>query len=392
MRILVDQNIPLASEFFGDLGEITRLPGREITREAVRNQDILVVRSITRVDGDLLDGSRVRFVGTCTIGTDHVDLDYLRDHRIGFTSAPGCNAESVVDYVLSSLLMLAEEEDSLLANRTVGIVGVGNVGSRLWQRLKDLDVECLLCDPPRAEAEEKEKEGGGESDFVDLDTLVERADILCLHTPLTTAGAHPTHHLMNAQRIEALKPGAWLVNAGRGACLDNAALRQRLETRSDLRTVIDVWENEPAIDEALFALVDIATPHIAGHSLDGKMLGTELVYQALMRHYGLPARRKLGQLKPDPWLRKIVLTGWAPPLEALSLCVRACYDVRRDVVGFERYRRRLGMAAAFDRYRIEYPVRREFSTLRVDLKKNAGDLRDAIEGYGFKVKLASKTA
>lgn len=389
MRILVDRNIPLADEFFAELGEITRLPGREITTEAVRDQDILLVRSITRVDGALLEGSRVRFVGTCTIGTDHVDLDYLREQRIGFASAPGCNAESVVDYVLSSLLMLADEEDFLLANRRVGIVGVGNVGERLRRRLEELDVDCMLCDPPRAEAEEGD---GVKGDFVDLDTLIEQADIICLHTPLTSEGPHATHHLMGAERIAALKPGTWLINAGRGACLDNAALRQRLESRGDLRSVIDVWENEPAIDEALYGLVDIATPHIAGYSLDGKMRGTELVYQALMRYYGLPARRKLGQIKPDPWLRKIVLTAWAPPLEALSLCVRACYDVRRDMVGFERYRRRLGMVTAFDRYRDEYPVRREFSTLRVDLKKNAGDLRDAIEGYGFKVKLASKSS
>lgn len=383
MRILVDQNVPLAEEFFGELGEITHLPGREITPEAVRDKDILVVRSITRVDAALLAGSRVRFVGTCTIGTDHVDLDYLREHRIGFASAPGSNAESVVDYVLSSLLVLAEEEDFVLANRTVGIVGAGNVGGRLWQRLDNLGARCLVCDPPRAEAE-------GRDDFMDVDSLIEQADILCLHTPLTDEGDHPTRHLMNAARIEALKPGTLLLNAGRGACLDNAALRQRLEERGDLRTVLDVWENEPAIDEALYPLVDIATPHIAGYSLDGKMRGTELIYQALMRHFGLPARRKLGQLKPEPWLRKLVLTAWAPPLEALSLCVRACYDVRRDMVGFERYRRRLGMAAAFDRYRAEYPVRREFSTLRVDLKKNTGELRDAIEGFGFKLKLASK--
>ncbi|SHF03215.1 4-phosphoerythronate dehydrogenase [Modicisalibacter ilicicola DSM 19980] len=383
MRILVDQNVPLVEEFFGELGEIVRLPGREITAEAVRDKDILVVRSITRVDAGLLEGSRVRFVGTCTIGTDHVDLDYLRERQIGFASAPGSNAESVVDYVLSSLLMLAEEEDFVLTDRTVGIVGAGSVGDRLRRRLEELDVTCLICDPPRAEQE-------GRDDFVDIDTLIERADIVTLHTPLTDEGEHATRHLIDATRIEAMTPGTLLINAGRGACLDNAALRRRLEQRADLRTVLDVWEDEPAIDEALYGLVDIATPHIAGYSLDGKMRGTELVYQAMMRHYGLPARRKLGQIKPDNWLRKIVLSGWAPPMEALSLCVRACYDVRRDMLGFERYRRRLGLAEAFDRYRAEYPVRREFSTLRVDLKKNTGDLRDAIEGFGFKPKLANK--
>jgi len=383
MRILADQNIPLVEAFFGELGEITRLPGRRIDAAAVRDHDILLVRSITRVDADLLDGSRVKFVGTCTIGTDHVDQAYLQARGIGFASAPGCNAESVVDYVLSSLLLLAEEVGEALDERTVGIVGAGNVGSRLAKRLGGMDVRCLICDPPRARDE-------GRDEFVDLDTLIERCDVICLHTPLVETGEHPTRHLMDARRIRALRPGSVLLNAGRGACLDNAALRERLVASGDLRCVLDVWEDEPGIDEALYPLVDIATPHIAGHSLDGKMRGTELVYQAVMNHYGLPVRCKLGQLKPDPWLRKLVLTEWAPPREALALCVRACYDVRRDMVGFERYRRRFGMAEGFDRYRAEYPVRREFSTLRVDLKKNNNDLREAIAGFGFKVKLAGK--
>nr|WP_298522624.1 4-phosphoerythronate dehydrogenase PdxB [uncultured Halomonas sp.] len=383
MRLLVDENVPLAEEFFGELGEITRMPGREIDSAAVRDQDILVVRSITQVNAALLEGSSVRFVGTCTIGTDHVDLDYLREKQIGFASAPGSNAESVVDYVLSSLLMLAEEQDFVLVERTVGIVGAGNVGDRLRQRLEELDVTCLICDPPRAKQENRD-------DFLDIDTLIKRADIISLHTPLTNEGEHPTRHLLDATRIAALKPGTLLINTGRGTCIDTMALRQRLEERADLSTVLDVWKNEPAIDQVLYDLVDIATPHIAGYSLDGKMRGTELVYQAVMRYFGLPARRKLGQIKPDNWLRKIVLSGSAPPMDALSLCVRACYDVRRDMHGFDRYRRRLGLTQAFDRYRAEYPVRREFSTLRVELKKNSGELRDVIEGFGFKPKPAGK--
>ncbi|MHB0776461.1 4-phosphoerythronate dehydrogenase PdxB [Halomonas sp. WWR20] len=383
MRILVDENIPLAEEFFGELGEITRLPGRAITADAVHPYDVLLVRSITRVDAALLHGSRVRFVGTCTIGTDHIDTAYLAQQRIGFASAPGCNADSVVDYVLSSLLLLAEEEGFSLSGKTVGIVGVGNVGQRLHARLDELDVNCLLCDPPRAENE-------GAQGFADLDSVIERADILCLHTPLIESGPHATYHLMNRERIQALKPGCVLINAGRGACLDNAALRERLQAHNDLRTVLDVWECEPDIDETLYTLVDIATPHIAGYSMDGKMRGTEMVYQAAMRYFGLPARKKLGQLKPEPWLRKIVLNNWAPPLEALSLCARACYDVRRDMLAFDHYRRRMGMAAGFDAYRAEYPTRREFFTLRVELTKNAADLREALEGFGFNLKLASK--
>ncbi|WP_110666046.1 4-phosphoerythronate dehydrogenase PdxB [Salinicola halophilus] len=380
MRILVDENVPLAEEFFGELGEVSRQSGREMTPESVRDADVLIVRSVTPVTAEMVEGSSIKFVGTCTIGTDHIDQQALADRGIGFASAPGSNADSVVDYVLSSLLLLAEEEGVSLSGKTVGVVGAGEVGARLASRLDDLDVDCLICDPPRAAAE-------GRDDFLDLDTLIERADILSLHTPLVEAGEHATRHLLDRRRIEALKPGTVLISAGRGDCLDGDALRERLSRAQDLRTVIDVWEHEPAIDEALYSLVDIATPHIAGYSVDGKMRGTEMIYQAAMRHFGLPARRKLGQLRPDPWLSKIVLHGWTPPLDALSLCARACYDVRRDVLAFDRYRRRLGMAAGFDSYRREYPPRREFQTLRVELKKNKGELRDALEGVGFSVKL-----
>lgn len=377
MRILVDRNAPLSEAFFSELGDVTCVPGREIDAEHVHHQDALIVRSTTRVDADLLEGSRVRFVATCTIGTDHVDLDYLRDHGIGFASAPGSNADSVGDYVLASLLTLAEREGAELASRRVGIVGAGNVGNRLWQRLERLGIECLVCDPPRAEAE-------GRSDFVDLDTLLGRVDVICVHTPLVREGRYPTQHMLDEARIATLAPGCWLLNAGRGSCIDNAALRRRLERQGDLRCVLDVWEGEPECDAALFPLVDIATPHIAGHSLDGKMRGTEMAYQGLVEFCGLPRRHSLERLAPMPWLRRIELGAETPRQEALSMCVRACYDVQRDMAGFLRYVQRFGTAKGFDRYRADYPVRREFSTLGVSL---AGDdsqgLGETLEAAGF---------
>ncbi|AZV30587.1 4-phosphoerythronate dehydrogenase PdxB [Cobetia sp. ICG0124] len=378
MHIIVDDNVLLAEEFFSEFGEVICLPTSEITNAVLKEADMLICRSTLRVDEALLKGTRVRFVGSPIIGTDHVDLDWLESAGIHFTNAPGCNADSVVDYVLSSLWHLAEQEGfDLQLNRRFGVVGAGQVGSRLIKRLESLGAEVLVCDPPRA--------------FVDIDHLVAECDVICVHTPMVTGGEYPTHHLINAERIRAMKPGSVLLSAGRGGCVDTAALKQRLLEQADLLTVLDVWENEPDIDAELASLVDIATPHIAGHSLDGKMQGTEIIYQQACRHFGLPARRKLGQLKPDPWLRKLVLTGWAPPEEALGLCVRACYDVRRDALGLRRYQRRFGNAEGFLRYRREYPLRREFSTLRVELKKNARELREVLEGFGFsRVKLASK--
>ncbi|WP_024953139.1 4-phosphoerythronate dehydrogenase PdxB [Cobetia crustatorum] len=392
MHIIVDDNVPLADEFFSELGEVTCLPTSEINNAVLKDADMLICRSTLRVDEALLAGTRVRFVGSPIIGTDHVDLDWLESAGIHFTNAPGCNADSVVDYVLSSLWHLAEQEGfDLQLNRRFGVIGAGQVGSRLIKRLESLGAEVLVCDPPRAEAEGQGDESKNAPRFVDIDQLVAECDVICVHTPMITTGEHQTHHLMNAERIHALKPGSVLLSAGRGGCVDTAALKQRLQECGDLLTVLDVWENEPDIDAELASLVDIATPHIAGHSLDGKMQGTEIIYQQACRYFGLPARRKLGQLKPDPWLRKLVLTGWAPPEEALGLCVRACYDVRRDVLGLRRYQRRFGTAEGFVRYRREYPLRREFSTLRVELKKNARELRDVLEGFGFsRVKLVTK--
>ncbi|MGB8714299.1 MAG: 4-phosphoerythronate dehydrogenase PdxB [Onishia taeanensis] len=392
MRLLIDSHVPKAEACFADLGSITRLPGREIDGQAVRDAqaEVLVVRSITRVDEALLEGSTLRFVGTCTIGTDHIDQAALEARGIGFANAPGCNAEAVVDYVLSSLLTLAEREGTELDQRRIGIVGAGNVGGRLYRRLTALGLNCRVCDPPRAEREAEEvaeREAGDPQrpPFDDLDTLIEECDVLCLHTPLVREGEHRTHHLLDEARIEALKPGSWLLNAGRGDCLNGQALLARLAARGDLRSVLDVFEEEPAIDEALWRLADIATPHIAGHSLDGKLRGTHQVYRSAMKYFGSPVRVALADLAPAPALPSLTLDAGLSPWEALRLCVRACYDVRRDHDALIRYQREKGLTAGFDAYRSEYPLRREFSTLTVRLRPAASSLEPLLTAAGFAV-------
>ncbi|MCE9663650.1 4-phosphoerythronate dehydrogenase PdxB [Halomonas sp. M5N1S17] len=387
MRIVVDANVPAADACFGELGELIRLPGREIDAAALRDADVVVVRSITRIDEAVVDAamsgnSRLRFVGTCTIGTDHVDMRALARHGVGFASAPGCNAEAVVDYVLGSLLTLAERQGWQLSERRVGIVGVGNVGERLRRRLASMGVECLACDPPRAEAEGAE---AGVPRFVDLDTLIDECDVLCLHTPLVREGPHATHHLLDAQRIARIEPGTVLLNAGRGDCIDGLALRQRLAGPGDISAVLDVWESEPAIDAALRDLANLATPHIAGHSLDGKLRGTHQVYAALCRHLGLPARLTLDSLLPAPPLPRLVLDGGLEPEDALRRCLRTVYDVRRDHDALYRESRRRGMAVGFDACRADYPLRRELSTLEVELREGARELAPLLKGMGCRV-------
>lgn len=394
MKILVDANVPGAEACFAPLGELRTMPGRAMDAAALQDVDALVIRSITQLDAATLDaakalGSPLKFVGTCTIGTDHVDQQALARHGIAFANAPGCNAEAVVDYVLASLLTLAERQDWRLAERRVGIVGVGNVGGRLYRRFTAMGIACLRCDPPRAAQE------AGEG-FVDLDTLIATCDVVCLHTPLVREGPHSTYHLLDAARIAALRPGTLLLNAGRGDCLDGRALRQRLADAADISAVLDVWEGEPDIDPALRDLAVLATPHIAGYSLDGKLRGTHQIYTRLCRQLGLPARVSLDELLPSPPVSGLTLgDSLAAGMKAedmLRLCQRAVYDVRRDHDSLQRESRRLGMASGFDFCRANYPLRREFSTLTIRLEARVEKKQESKEkpapllcGAGFQV-------
>ncbi|WP_447895501.1 4-phosphoerythronate dehydrogenase PdxB [Vreelandella sp. GE22] len=378
MKLVIDANIPAAEACFGHLGTITRRPGRDITSQDLADADALIVRSITRVDEALIQDSPLCFVGSCTIGVDHIDLDYLSKRSIGFSSAPGCNAEAVVDYVLSSLATLAEREGWPLLKRRVGVVGAGNVGGRLVERLKALGLAPLVCDPPRAK-----REGGG--GFVDLDTLIEQSDVICLHTPLVRQGEHATHHLLGGKRVGALNPGTVLINAGRGDCLDGEALAKRLTERGDMTAVLDVWENEPAIDMDLCARVSLATPHIAGHSLDGKLRGTWMIERALSQYLESADGPAFSDICPSPALAAITLQGALPPEDALRLCIRAVYDVRRDHEALAYAIRKEGVIKGFDACRANYPLRREFATLQVRLSGEALALEGMLRGAGFNV-------
>lgn len=381
MKLLVDAQVPGAEACFGPLGQLVRMPGRAIDAEALRDIDGLVIRSITRLDAATIDtakaqGSPLRFVGTCTIGTDHVDQLALARHGIAFASAPGCNAEAVTDYVLGSLLCLAERQGWRLAERRIGIVGVGNVGRRIQQRLSAMGVSTFACDPPRAETE-------GAGGFHDLESLIEACDVICLHTPLVREGRHATRHLMDAERIARLSPGTVLLNAGRGDCIDSAALKRRLTQSADISAILDVWEHEPGIDCALHALVDIATPHIAGHSLDGKLRGTYQIYRALANHLQRPVDLDMQALLPPPPLRQLTLGQGLNREEVLRLCVRGVHDVRRDHDSLRRESYRFGMAKGFDMCRADYPLRREFSSLSVNCPAGETELAAWLHGAGF---------
>ncbi|EZP64891.1 4-phosphoerythronate dehydrogenase PdxB [Pseudomonas sp. RIT357] len=376
MLIVADENIPLLDAFFQGFGEIRRVPGRSLDRATVEQADVLLVRSVTNVNRALLEGSKVRFVGTCTIGTDHLDLDYFKQTGIQWSSAPGCNARGVVDYVLGSLQTLAEIEGADLNQRTYGIVGAGEVGGRLVKVLKGLGWNVLVCDPPRQIAE------GG--DYVSLAQIIEQCDVISLHTPLTKSGNGSTWHLFDRQRLEQLKPGTWLINASRGPVVDNAALREVLLEREDLQAVLDVWEGEPEVDVDLADLCVLATPHIAGYSLEGRQRGTAQIYQAFCAYLGQEPSIHLSELLPALWLAEVHLNASTDPAWALATLCRSVYDPRRDDADFRRSL--VGTVEeqrkAFDLLRKHYPERREIDGLSVRINGESAALSKIVSALG----------
>lgn len=366
MKILVDENMPYARELFSRTGTVVAVPGRPIPPEELQDADGLMVRSVTPVNAALLADSPVKFVGTATAGTDHIDEAFLAGAGVAFSAAPGCNAIAVVEYVFSALLLLAERDGFALTDRTVGIVGVGNVGHRLQARLAALGIRTLLCDPPRADR-------GDEGEFHHIDQLIAEADILTFHTPLFKDGPYQSLHLADEARLRALKPGTILINACRGPVVDNAALLRVLQERDDLSVVLDVWEPEPALSVELLARVDIGTAHIAGYTLEGKARGTTQVFEAWTAFLGQPQLVPLTTLLPLPEFSAIELHG---PLDqpTLKRLAHLVYDVRRDDAPLRKV---AAIPGEFDRLRKTYQERREWSSLNVicDSEAIAAQLR-----------------
>jgi erythronate-4-phosphate dehydrogenase len=377
MKIIADENIPCVQQAFASLGEVSLLPGRELQAGQVHDADILLVRSVTRVDASLLKGSSVRFVGSATIGFDHVDRDYLQQQGIGFATAPGSNATSAAEYIVSALMVLSEQQGFELTGKTVGIIGCGNVGSRVRRKLSALGMQCRVNDPPL-------QAGGGHDDFVTLDEVLQ-ADIVTVHVPLTREGQYPTLHLANEAFLERLKPGAIFINTSRGAVADNRALDALLASRGDLSVVLDVWEGEPTISASLLRQVDLGTPHIAGYSYDGKLRGTDMIYRAACEYFALPVSWQVTDELPQ--VATIDMRSREAGNALVSAVVLGAYDVRQDDA---RLRATLSLSAAerastFDRLRKDYPVRREFTEATVLLDEPAGEAGALLSGLGFSV-------
>jgi erythronate-4-phosphate dehydrogenase len=277
MKIIADNHMPLLAETFGQHGELHRLSGREICAADLTDAEVLLVRSVTRVNANLLRGSSIRFVGSATIGIDHLDTHWLEANNINWAHAPGCNADAAAQYSLAMMWLACERLKRNFRQQTVGIIGRGNVGSRLDQLLKTLNIPVLCCDPPLQDR--------GEQQLVSMDEACS-SSIISVHVPLTQDGNYTTKYLFDTSRLGKLRPDVLLVNTSRGGVIEKTGLLARLQS-GQLKAALDVWPDEPFIEPELLDLVTVATPHVAGYSREGKQAGTEMIYQAFCRTFAL---------------------------------------------------------------------------------------------------------
>jgi len=377
MKIVADANIPFVKECFGSLGNVVHCPGRDMNADIVRDADCLLVRSVTKVGPDLLEGSSVRFVGTATIGVDHIDMDYLQRKDIGFASAPGSNANSVAEYVIASLLNLAEDKGFELAGKSIGVIGVGNVGSRVVRKAEALGLKTVLNDPPLARQ-------SGDEKYRPISEVMD-CDIVTVHTPLTYHGQDKTFHLCDEQFFERLANSVVFLNTSRGAVVSTTATKQAIASGKISAAVLDVWEAEPTIDKELLSMLDVATPHIAGYSFDGKVAGMIMIYIAACEYFGADVKYTASDFLPAPVIEKIELSCQGPEQQTILDAVTKVYDIMVDDkvlrAGADLDTDEFG--AYFAKLRKEYQVRREFQNTRVFGSDCYRPVLQKLSGIGF---------
>lgn len=375
MRIVADPNIPFVEQAFAQFGEVELIPGRLLKREQLSNCEVLLVRSTVKVNASLLDDKPVRFVGTSTSGFDHVDMAYLRDRGIAFAYAPGSNAISVGEYVTAALLKLEQRGVCALEGRAIGIVGCGHVGRAVLARMRALGLRCIVNDPPLARRT-------AEPIYRPLDEIFD-CDIVTLHVPLETTGPDATRHLVNEAFLARMKPGAILINAARGEIVEPQALRNALDRGHLAACVLDVWANEPTIDPQMVARCAIATAHIAGHSYDGKVDGTRMLYDAYCAYASATPNWDPHALLLEDGRPGVTLDPDDP--HALHRAVSAVYDIIAD----DRNLREIAAVPEaargdfFDALRKNYRKRRSFAHARVRLTRPDSRLETTLHQLGF---------
>ncbi len=373
MKIIIDNKIPYIKGALEPFAEVVYLPGNETTADAVKDADALITRTRTKCNKEILEGSSVKFIATATIGFDHIDTEYCKEAGIEWTNAPGCNAESVNQYIASALLAWAMKFRIDLKEKTIGIVGVGNVGSRVAKTCKILGMRVLLNDPPRERKEGSEK-------FVSLETIQKEADIITFHVPLNLEGEDATYHLVNDNFIKELNKKPLLINSCRGEVFDTETVKNAVDNKTVSGLIIDCWENEPKIDLELLSKVEFGTPHIAGYSKDGKANGTKMSVQAVSRFFNLG----INDWQPNeielPENTIIEIDGeQRREYSILAEAILSTYDIDDD---FEKLRKSHEL---FEKLRGDYPVRREFDTFTIKAKNISSEVLLKLEALGFTI-------
>ncbi|WAJ69274.1 4-phosphoerythronate dehydrogenase [Catenovulum adriaticum] len=379
-HFFIEDSLLYAEEFFSELGQITRFKGRTVTSKDISEADYLLTRSTTKVNQALLkDCHKLKFVGTATAGYNHIDSDYLASRNIPWSAAPGCNADAVADYVISTGLNLANKYGFMLKDKVIGIIGVGQIGERLVRRFNALGCQVVQYDPVKA----SENTSFESADF----EAVLACDLITCHVPLVKAGAHPTQHMFDYETLGKLKPDTILINACRGEVIDNAELLRFFENGHALRVILDVFENEPNIELGLLNYLEFGTPHIAGHSLEGKARGTEILYQMMCQRLGVDAPIKLESLLPSLAIEHMVLTdNYSLSQRQYRAIMNLIYDIRNDDLDF-----RMGLKQApdsFDKLRKNYAIRREVTSLKV---KCDNSLLPIFTDLGFNTSLKTES-
>ena len=376
MKIVCDNKIPFLRGVLEPFADVVYLPGKETTPEVVKDADALITRTRTVCNEALLSGSQVQAIATATIGFDHIDTAWCDAHGIFWENAPGCNSGSVKQYIASVLVTLAKRYGFDLAEKTLGVVGVGNVGRKVASVARALGMKVLLNDPPRARKE-------GPEAFVTLDEICAQCDIITVHVPLSKTGEDATWHLFDATRLASLRPDQILVNSSRGPVVDNAALKAVLQRDGLKAAVLDVWEGEPNLDPELVSLLSITTPHIAGYSADGKANGTTAAVRSVARTLGLPLTMWSAEGIPaPPQALDFTVEAAGKSLQAvLTEAILHTYDVSEDS---ERLRADLSL---FEKLRGDYPVRREFPAFTLRLQDGTPEMADRLSEIGFNVEM-----
>ncbi|QQS35724.1 MAG: 4-phosphoerythronate dehydrogenase [Ignavibacteriales bacterium] len=376
MKIVIDENITYAEETFSKLGDVVLLPGRKITNKDLTDADALIVRSVTKVDKTFLQNTKLKFVGTATIGTDHIDKDYLSSQKISFADAAGCNADAVTEYVFTSIYHLAAKNNFTLKNKTIGIVGVGNIGSRVSHIAKALGMNVLLNDPPL-------KRKTNNPDFKYLSEVL-KADIITIHVPLNLDGIDKTFHLFDKKTLLSLNDGCILINASRGEVVDNKILSELIPQKK-FSVVLDVWENEPDLNSSLLEKVIMGTPHIAGYSFEGKVNGTKMMYDSFCRHLNIPSNWKPEMPRVE---NEFIETETLDSYEStLNNVLSKVYNIENDDNDLRKVLMMNDQEKSkhFDLLRKNYPFRREFNNYTIKIRDETSELKNILAALRFKV-------